>query len=123
MADYSKQIASTAKALQKKGMSIVFVRVEESEEYDPASDSYLTTETEFNTYGLRDTASVKEVQGYGFTSGAAMLYMSADVVNKVDTTDYVKFGGHKWNITNVQVTAPAEQPILFLLELKDSGEV
>lgn len=117
-----KQVATAARMIKAKGMPVVFVEVSESTEYDPVTDGYPTVETRHNVYGVRSTAGVKEVQGYGFSAGSAVLYVAADVVQSVDTTDYVLFGGHKWDILNVQVTAPAETPILFLLELKDAGE-
>lgn len=122
MADYSRQIANAAKALKKKGMPVVFIKVTESTEYDPVLDGYAKSETRYPIYGLRDTAGVAEVQGGGFSVGSTTLYIAADVVRHVDTTDYVLFGGHKWDILKVLETAPADVPILFLLELKDAGE-
>ena len=123
MADYSPQLATASRMIKAKGMPVIFVRVEESTEYDPATDGYPTIETRYNVYGVRSTASFKEVQGYGFSAGSAVLYMAADVVKSVDTTDYVIFCGHKWDILNLQVIAPAETPIMFTLEIKDAGSV
>lgn len=122
MADYSRQIANAAKSIQKKGMPVVFVDVTESTEYDPVTDGYPKTETRHEVYGVKDTAGIEEVQGGGFSAGSTTLYMAADIVKRVDTTDHVLFDGHKWNILKVSVTAPADVPILFLLELKDAGE-
>ena len=122
MSGYSRQIANAAKSIKKKGMPIVFVEVTESTDYDPVADGYPKIETRHEVYGVRDTAGVAEVQGGGFSAGSTTLYLAADAVKSVDTTDYVLFGGHKWDILKVSATAPADVPILFLLELKDAGE-
>ncbi|MDD2966607.1 MAG: hypothetical protein PHN64_03810 [Desulfovibrionaceae bacterium] len=126
MASYEKQIAMTAKAIAKRGMPVVFVHLSSNTDfanYDPATGTYAANETRLNTFGLRSTATQAEVQGYGFGVGSVTLYMPADVVTKVSTADYVLFGGHRWNIVTSVATAPAESALLFLLELKDAGEV
>ena len=45
MADYSGKIASAQAAIMAKGMPVVYVTVEKSDQYDPVTGTYPTVES------------------------------------------------------------------------------
>lgn len=122
MADYSAAIAKATAKIREKGMPMTFVRVDESEEYDPVTDSYPTKEVPFPMYGLKTQPTVDEVQGGIFSAGSMIVLMSGEGFEKQpDTTDYLMFSEKRWDITAIKPVAPAEQDILYKFQVKDIG--
>lgn len=122
MADYSAAIAKATAKIREKGMPMTYVRVDESEEYDPVTDSYPTTETKVPMYGLKTSPTVDEVQGGTFSAGSMIVLMSGEGFEKQpDTTDYLVFSEKRWDITAIKPVAPAEQAILYKFQVKDIG--
>lgn len=124
MADYSAAIAKATAKIREKGMPMTFVRVDESEEYDPVTDSYPVTETKVPMYGLKTSPTVDEVQGGTFSAGSMIVLMSGEGFEKQpDTTDYLVFSEKRWDITAIKPVAPAEQAILYKFQIEDIGMV
>lgn len=124
MADYSAAIAKATAKIREKGMPMTFVRVDESEEYDPVTDSYPATETNVPMYGLKTSPTVDEVQGGTFSAGSMIVLMSGEgFETRPDTTDYLVFSEKRWDITAIKPVAPAEQAILYKFQVEDIGMV
>ena len=61
------------------------------------------------------------MRNYGFSIGSAVLYVAADVLDGILVSDLFVIGGTVWAINNVATTVPAEQPVLYAVELKSQG--
>ncbi len=121
MADYTSQLATASRLIRQKGMLVTHRRVEFGSTYNPATDSYDQSETLTEVYAVRTTAGDNEQRSYGFAIGSAVLYVAADVLDSILVTDSFIVQGTEWAIQNVATTAPAEQPVLYAVELVSQG--
>lgn len=121
MADYTEAIKAAESALRAKGMPMVFVRVI-SGEYDPVTNTRPSVEIETPFYGVKTSPTVEEVQGGIFAAGSMVVLMSGNAVDhEVSTTDTLRFGGHEWDIQQIRTVAPAEQVIVYKMQVEDAG--
>ena len=126
MADYSGKIASASAAIMAKGMPVVYVTVEKSDQYDPVTGTYPTVEKEYHTHAVRTMPTADDVQAGLFTVGRDVLLVAGGFLGegkRPSTTGYFKFGGHRWDVGKVIIVAPARQDILYKLEVQDAGEL
>lgn len=122
MFDYNKIAKTSQLSIQKYGMPIIFVKKEEGE-YDPNTGTNPSIETQYNAFGVRDNAGIREVQAGGFSVGSVTMYIDGNSIPKPDTTDYIIFEGTKWGIENVESIEPAGTPLMYTIELKDLGKI
>ena len=121
MADYSSQIATAARLIRQKGMTVTHRRKLFEGAYDPITDSYSEASVDTDVWAVRSEAGDAEVKNYGFSIGSAVLYVAADVLDGILVSDLFVIGGVQWAINNVATTAPAERPVLYAVELKSQG--
>ena len=121
MADYSSQIATAARLIRQKGMTVTHRRKLFSGTYDPVTDSYTEASVDTDVWAVRTEAGEPEQKNYGFAIGSAVLYVAADVLDGILVSDLFVVGGTVWAIQNVATTAPAERPVLYAVELKSQG--
>ena len=121
MADYSSQIATAARLIRQKGMMVTHRRKLFESTYDPITDGYSEASVDTDVWAVRTEAGDAEVRNYGFSIGSAVLYVAADVLDGILVSDLFVIGGVQWAISNVATTAPAEQPVLYAVELKSQG--
>ena len=124
MADYSEQITAAQTAIREKGMPVTFVAVEKGD-YDPVTGGYAETVVRYETYAVRTKPNAVDIEAGIYTATSDLLLIAGDTIGnkRPDTTDYVEFNGHKWDVGNVVTVAPAEQDILYKVEVKDAGKL
>lgn len=124
MADYTEQITAAQTAIREKGMPVTFVAVEKGD-YDPVTGGYAETVVRYETYAVRTKPNAVDIEAGIYAENTDLLLIAGGTVGskRPDTTDYVEFGGHKWDVGNVVTVAPAEQDILYKMEIKDAGKL
>lgn len=122
MADYTEQITAAQTAIREKGMPVTFVAVEKGD-YDPVTGGYVETKARYETHAVRTKPSAVDIEAGIYIATSDLLLIAGGTIGKKrpDTTDYLEFNGHKWDVGNVVTVAPAEQDILYKVEIKDAG--
>lgn len=122
MADYTEQITAAQTAIREKGMTVTFVAVEKGD-YDPVTGGYAETVVRYETYAVRTKPNAVDIEAGIYAANTDLLLIAGGTIGskRPDTTDYVEFNGHKWDVGNVVTVAPAEQDILYKVEIKDAG--
>ena len=105
-------------------MPVTFVAVEKGD-YDPVTGGYIETKVRYETYAVRTKPNAVDIEAGIYTSTSDLLLIAGGTIGnkRPDTTDYVEFCGHKWDVGNVVTVAPAEQDILYKVEVKDAGKL
>ena len=124
MADYTEQITAAQTAIREKGMPVTFVATEKGD-YDPVTGGYVETAVRYETYAVRTKPNAVDIEAGIYTATSDLLLIAGGTIGnkRPDTTDYLEFNGHKWDVGNVVTVAPAEQDILYKVEVKDAGKL
>lgn len=122
MADYTEQITAAQTAIREKGMPVTFVAVEKGD-YDPVTGGYAETVVRYETYAVRTKPNAVDIEAGIYAANTDLLLIAGGTIGskRPDTKDYLEFNGHKWDVGNVVTVAPAEQDILYKVEIKDAG--
>jgi hypothetical protein len=121
VADYSRQITKSQRKIAEKGMVMSYITIAKGA-YDPVSDGYAHTETRTVVNGVKTSPTKEEVSAGLFEAGSMVILLVAGDVSQTPTiADRLEFSGRRWAIERIRSVEPAEEAILYKLQVNDEG--
>lgn len=121
--DYSEIAAEATEAIREYGMELRLRSANGADIYDPVSGEYTGTvppgaETPFNGVRLNiDTGYAQKIGTQNINLQDELVYMEPNAVTP-NLSSQVLIDGGWWDVVRVEKVAPANVPVLFILQVR-----
>jgi len=116
--DWTRQIASAKKTLDKYGAEMTVVQITPGA-YSATQDSYSSSLVSYSTIGVQTNPAMQNEAGEYSRSKRLRLILAASGLPRLDQIDYkVVYGSEVWFPNSTRAVKPGGTVIIYVVEIK-----